>query len=238
MSFDYCTGYPCDRAEAQRAVELTGEWARRGLSVFGRRFEMAGYERVVFGIVQGSTYTDLRDRSLAEILALDFPGYAIGGLSVGEDSSSTWEVVQRMADGLPVDRPRYLMGMGTPADLVEGVSRGIDMFDCVMPTRNARNGTVFTRKGRIVLKNASHATDAAPIDDLCGCYTCRNFSRAYLRHLFNAGEMLGPVLATYHSLYYYGELMREMRAAIERGDFSRWRGAFAERYQSGGPAGA
>jgi queuine tRNA-ribosyltransferase len=238
MSFDYCTGYPCDRKQADTAVTLTGEWARRGRSVFGPRFEMGGYERVLFGIVQGSTHLDLRERSLAEILALDFPGYAIGGLSVGEDSESTWRVTEAVTRGLPADRPRYLMGMGTPADLVEGVSRGVDMFDCVMPTRNARNGTVFTRRGKIVLRNASHASEGAPIDDRCGCYTCRNFSRAYLRHLFNAGEMVGPVLATYHSLYYYSELMREMRAAIERGEFSRWREAFAEQYQSAAPPGA
>ena len=238
MSFDYCTGYPCERKDAEKAVELTSIWARRGRTVYGARFEMNGYERALFGIIQGSVYADLRDRSLADILALDFPGYAIGGLSVGEEQPRTWEIAARTAAALPADRPRYLMGMGTPPDLVEGVARGIDMFDCVMPTRNARNGTVFTARGKLVLKNAVHAKDPAPIDEECACYTCRNFSRSYLRHLFNAREILGPVLATYHSLYYYCQLMREMRAAIERGEFSRWRAGFIDRYAPGEPNGA
>jgi len=233
MSFDYCTGYPCDRTEAERAVSLTTQWAERGAGVFGTRFEMDGYERVIFGIVQGATYPDLRDRSRDELLDFDFPGYAIGGLSVGEEQMRTWDLAERVAEGLPADRPRYLMGMGTPLDLVEGVSRGIDMFDCVMPTRNARNGTIFTRHGKLVLKNAVHARDSSPIDEECGCYTCRNFSRAYLRHLFQAGEILGPTLATCHSLYYYSELMREMREAIERDRFLAWRGEFVDRYVSG-----
>jgi len=238
MSFDYCTGYPCERKEAEMAVELTTVWARRGRTVYGARFHLNGYERALFGIIQGSVYSDLRDRSLSDILALDFPGYAIGGLSVGEEQPRTWEIVALTAAALPADRPRYLMGMGTPLDLVEGVARGIDMFDCVMPTRNARNGTVFTTRGKLVLKNAVHANDPAPIDEECECYTCRNFSRAYLRHLFNAREILGPVLATYHSLHYYCQLMREMRAAIERGEFSRWRSGFMDRYGPGEPNGA
>jgi queuine tRNA-ribosyltransferase len=233
MSFDYCTGFPCSRDEAERSVELTSRWARRGRDVFGARFERNGYERVIFGIVQGSTYPDLRDRSCSELLDMDFPGYAIGGLSVGEEHDKTWDIVDRVAAKLPVDRARYLMGMGTPLDLVDGVSRGIDMFDCVMPTRNARNGTVFTRNGRIVLKNAVYKADSAPIDEECGCYTCRNFSRAYLRHLFQAGEMLGPTLATYHSLYYYCDLMRQIRGAIEASDFDRWRRGFVDRYTTG-----
>ena len=233
MSFDYCTGHPCTREEAERSVQLTTQWAKRGRDVFGGRFERNGYERVIFGIVQGSTYPDLRDRSRDELLDLGFPGYAVGGLSVGEPHPDTWGIVERVAGGLPKDRPRYLMGMGTPVDLVNGVSRGIDMFDCVMPTRNARNGTIFTQNGKVVLKNAVHKGDSAPIDEECGCYTCRNFSRAYLRHLFQAGEMLGPTLATYHSLYYYCDLMRQMRSAIEHGNFARWRTEFFDRYQSG-----
>jgi queuine tRNA-ribosyltransferase len=233
MALDYCAGYPCDRAEAERAVALTTQWAGRAAAVHGQRFEMGGYERVIFGIVQGSTYLDLRDRSRCEILELDFPGYAIGGLSVGEERTATWEIVESVAEGLPEDRPRYLMGMGTPLDLVEGVARGIDMFDCVMPTRNARNGTIFTGKGKLVLKNSIHTKAAGPIDESCLCYTCRNFSRGYLRHLFNAAEILGPVLATYHNLYYYCGLMREIRAAIERGDFPAWRVGFIEQYNSG-----
>jgi queuine tRNA-ribosyltransferase len=238
MAFDYCAGHPCGREEAERSVALTTEWARRSASVAGTRFEANGYERVVFGIVQGSTYDDLRDRSRSEIVDIDFPGYAIGGLSVGEEPSRTWEIAQLVAEALPAERPRYLMGMGTPADLVEGVARGIDMFDCVMPTRNARNGTVFTRRGRIVLRNSVHTRSAGPIDEECGCYTCRHFSRAYLRHLFNAGEILGPVLATLHSLHYYNDLMREMRSAIERDEFSRWRAGFVSELEYGAPDGA
>ncbi len=233
MSLDYCTGYPCGRNEAEKAVTLTTHWARRAAAVSGTRFEAGGHERALFGIIQGSTYPELRENSLRDVLAIDFPGYAIGGLSVGEDASQTWEIAEGVAEGLPADRPRYLMGMGSPEDLVEGVARGIDMFDCVMPTRNARNGTVFTRNGRIALRNAVHTSAGGPIDEACRCYTCRNFSRAYLRHLFNAGEILGPVLATYHSLYYYCELMREMRTSIERDEFARWRAAFVDRRRSG-----
>jgi queuine tRNA-ribosyltransferase len=233
MSFDYCTGFPCDRGEAERAVALTREWSRRGAGVYGTRFDMNGYERVVFGIVQGSVYPDLRRRSADDLRALDFPGYAIGALAVGEERPVTWDIAELVAEVLPEDRPRYVMGMGTPLDLVNGVSRGIDMFDCVMPTRNARNGTVFTRWGRLVLKNAVHAQDFSPIDEECECHTCRNFSRAYLRHLFMAGEMLGPTLATYHSLYFYHEMMRDMREAILGGRFSKWRDDFVNRYESG-----
>ena len=238
MPLDYCAPYPCDRREAERAVALTTKWAARSAAVRGTRFEIEGYERALFGIVQGSTHLDLRERSRDETVELDFPGYAIGGLSVGEERAATWEVVESVTGGLPADRPRYLMGMGTPLDLVEGVSRGVDMFDCVMPTRNARNGTVFTGEGRIVLKNSMHTNAARPIDEGCPCYTCRNFSRGYLRHLFNASEILGPVLATVHNLHYYCGLMREMRSAIERGEFSAWRVRFVEKFSSGGPDGA
>jgi queuine tRNA-ribosyltransferase len=233
MSFDYCTDFPCDRGEAERAVTLTSDWSRRGAGVYGTRFDMNGYERVVFGIVQGSVYPDLRRRSADDLMETDFPGYAIGALAVGEERSVTWDITELVIDLLPEDRPRYVMGMGTPLDLVDGVSRGIDMFDCVMPTRNARNGTVFTRRGRLVLKNAAYARDFSPIDEECECHTCRNFSRAYLRHLFMAGEMLGPTLATYHSLYFYHELMRGMREAILGGRFSDWRQDFIRRYESG-----
>jgi queuine tRNA-ribosyltransferase len=230
MSLDYCTPIPVARAEAERAVRLTTDWARRGRAVLGPRFDRGGYEQAVFGIVQGAAFADLRRRSLDEIVALDFPGYAIGGLSVGEAKGVMWEMVELVAGALPEERPRYLMGVGTPLDVVEGVARGVDMFDCVLPTRNARNGTVFTRDGKLVLRNAVHADDFRPIDEACACGTCRRFSRAYLRHLFLAGEILGPVLATQHSLHFYCETMREARAAIVRDEFASWRRAFAERY--------
>ena len=233
MCFDYCTALPCERAEAERAVSLTSAWARRCRDVFGPRFRRYDHEQVIFGIVQGSSYADLRRRSLSELLELDFPGYAVGGLSVGESKDETWDMTSIVTDGLPVERPRYLMGVGTPVDLVDGVARGIDMFDCVMPTRNGRNGTVFTRDGKVVLKNASNARDFGPLDEECECTTCRNFSRAYLRHMFSAGEILGPVLATHHNLYFYCETMRRMREAILDDRFETWRRDFTTRYNAG-----
>jgi len=235
MSFDYCAPFPCERAEAERAVELTTDWAKRGLSPYGSRLTNRDneHEQVVFGIVQGSCYPDLRRRSMEALLELDFPGYAVGGLSVGEAKDQMWEITELVAGGLPQNRPRYLMGVGTPMDLVDGVACGIDMFDCVMPTRNARNGTVFTRKGKMVLKNMAFTDDFLPIDEECGCDTCRDHSRAYIRHLFAAGEILGPVLATHHSLYFYCDLMRRMRAAIEADRFEAWRAEFTEQYNSG-----
>lgn len=233
MSFDYCTDFPCSREEAERAVVLTADWARRGSRVHGVRFSANGYERVVFGIVQGSVYPDLRRRSASELVEMDFPGYALGALSVGEERDTTWEMTEIVTDLLPVDRPRYLMGMGTPIDLINGVARGVDMFDCVMPTRNARSGTVFSRHGKMVLKNAVYARDFSPIDGDCECYTCKNFSRAYLRHLFVAGEMLGPTLATLHSVHFYQQMMRDMREAIVADRFLKWSGDFIEGFESG-----
>jgi len=230
MSFDYCAPFPCEEAEAEKAVALTTRWTRRGADLYGTRFNRNGYEQVIFAIVQGSVYDHLRRRSRDELLAIDFPGYALGGLSVGEAKSRTWDMVSCVTEGLPVDKPRYLMGVGTPLDLIEGVSRGIDMFDCVLPTRNARNGTVFTRDGKLVLKNSAHARNFSPLDEECECYTCRNFSRAYLRHLFMAGEIMGPILATCHSLRFYCDLMGEMRGAILKNDFPGWRSRFVARY--------
>ena len=233
MSFDYCTDFPCSREEAERAVSLTTDWARRGTGVHGVRFSANGYERVVFGIVQGSVYPDLRRRSTEELVEMDFPGYSLGALSVGEERATTWEMTEVVTSLLPSDKPRYLMGMGTPLDLVDGVARGVDMFDCVMPTRNARNGTIFTRRGKMALKNAIYARDFSPIDSDCECYTCKNFSKAYLRHLFVVGEILGPTLATCHSLYFYQQLMREMRESIVADRFTKWRSGFVDEFESG-----
>ena len=238
MSFDYCTDHPCGRIEAERAVQLTSDWARRGARVFGTRFERNGYERVLFGIVQGSIYPDLRERSLQELCEMDFPGYAIGGLAVGEERDRTWDVTELVTAALPEARPRYLMGMGTPLDLVEAVARGVDMFDCVMPTRNARNGTVFTVYGRLALRNAVHSRDFTPVDETCDCYTCRNFTRAYLRHLFQAREMLGPTLATIHNLRFYCRIMTEMRQAIKADVFENWRKDFVGKYSTADMGGA
>jgi queuine tRNA-ribosyltransferase len=233
MSFDYFGGIPCERIQAERSVALTTAWARRGLKATGARFDRYGYEQVVFGIVQGAEYADLRERSARELVDLDLPGYAIGGLSVGESKDATWDLAERTSALLPTDRPRYLMGMGTPLDLVDAVARGVDMMDCVLPTRNGRNGTVFTRDGKVVLRNAAHADDLRPLDPECACVACRNHTRAYLRHLFLAGEMLGPMLATAHNLFFYADTMRTARGAIVRGDFDAWRGAFVDRFTRG-----
>jgi len=234
MSFDYFGGIPSPRKDAEESVRLTTRWARRGRDVNGARFNRHGWEQVVFGIVQGADHPDLRARSREEIVALDFPGYAVGGLAVGENKPDTWDIAGAVAEGLPADKPRYLMGMGTPLDLIDGVARGIDMFDCVLPTRNARNGTVFTRDGKLVLKNAVHATALVPLDDECECPACRKYTRAYLRHLVVAGEMLGPMLATVHNLHFYADVMRAARDAIMNGRFDAWRSAFTNRFSRAG----
>ncbi len=230
MSFDSFGGIPSARPEAERSVKLTTEWAARGLKTLGRRFSRYGYEQVVFGIVQGAEYPDLRARSAHELAELDFPGYAIGGLSVGESKESTWELTESTTALLPENRPRYLMGMGTPLDLIDAVACGIDMLDCVLPTRNARNGTVFTRDGKLVLRNAAYADDLSPLDAECACVACRNHTRAYLRHLFLSNEMLGPMLATAHNLFFYADVMRAARESIVSGTFDAWSSAFSDRF--------
>ncbi len=235
MVLDHCAEYPCSYETALEAVMRTTLWAERSLASYGPRISRDGYERVLFGIVQGSVFEDLRERSARELVALDFPGYAIGGLSVGESKEDLYGKAGFTAKLLPVEKPRYLMGVGFPEDLVEMVARGIDMFDCVMPTRNARNGTVFTSRGRVILKNASNRRDFGPLDPECDCDTCRNYSRAYLRHLFMAGEMLGPRLATVHSVRFYLHLMEEMRQVIREGLFSQWQKDFYGKYAK--PAG-
>jgi queuine tRNA-ribosyltransferase len=221
MVFDECTGYPATREAAAESMRLSLRWAERSK----RAHE--GSRNALFGIVQGGMYEDLRDESLAALVALGFDGYAVGGVSVGEPKEDMARVVAHTAPRLPADAPRYLMGVGTPEDLVEGVSRGVDMFDCVMPTRNARNGWLFTRSGDVKIKNARHRGDTGPLDPHCSCYTCRNFTRAYLHHLHRANEILGARLNTVHNLHYYLEIMRGMREAIEVGRFEAWREAFA-----------
>jgi queuine tRNA-ribosyltransferase len=211
MAFDECTAYPATRDEAGRSMELSLRWAARSQAAH------AGNANALFGIVQGGMYEDLRDRSTDALTALGFDGYAIGGLSVGEPKEEMLRVLAHAAPRLPVDRPRYLMGVGTPEDLVAGVLAGIDMFDCVLPTRNARNGWLFTRYGDIRIRNARHRTDTGPLDPGCGCYTCRHFSRSYLHHLQRINEILGARLATIHNLHYYLTLMSEIRAALEAG---------------------
>jgi queuine tRNA-ribosyltransferase len=224
MIFDECTPYPATVDEAATSMRLSLRWARRSRDEHDR----LGNGNALFGIVQGGMYESLRDESLAGLDAISFDGMAIGGLSVGEPKEDMARILAHTAPRLPANKPRYLMGVGTPEDLVHGVSQGIDMFDCVMPTRNARNGHLFTRYGDVKIKNARYKTDTGPLDPSCDCYCCRNFTRAYLHHLFRAGEILGSRLNTIHNLRYYLNLMAEMRAAIEVSDFAGFVRRFAE----------
>jgi len=212
MVFDECTPYPATEAQAAESMQLSMRWAARSRASFSSA-------NLLFGIVQGGMYERLRDESLEKLKAIGFDGYAVGGLSVGEPKAERSRIVAHIVPRLPQDKPRYLMGMGTPEDIIEAVGAGIDMFDCVLPTRNARNGWLFTRYGDIKIRNARHRDDAAPLDEDCGCYACRNFSRAYLYHLQKTNEILGARLNTVHNLHYYQDLMRSLRLAIEENRF-------------------
>ncbi|MEY3746843.1 MAG: hypothetical protein RL194_302 [Pseudomonadota bacterium] len=235
MIFDECTPYPATHREAEDSMQLSLRWAQRSKTEFDR---LRGPEdkqpvrNALFGIIQGGMYEDLRDISLNGLTDIGFDGYAIGGLSVGEPKEDMLRILAHTAPRMPQDKPRYLMGVGTPEDLVAAVSAGVDMFDCVMPTRNARNGWLFTRHGDIKLKNARHKTDTGPLDADCSCYTCRNFSRAYLHHLHRLGEILGARLNTIHNLHYYQELMAGMRSAIEQGKFAEFVAEFKRQRNS------
>ena len=209
MIFDDCTPYPVSREDSSKSMELSRRWAKRSLIAHGDS------QSALFGIVQGSMYLDQRDRSLDALVEMGFDGYAIGGLSVGEPKDDMFRVMRHTAPRLPETQPRYVMGVGKPEDLVEGVRRGVDMFDCVMPTRNARNGHLFTDRGVLKLRNAANRTYEGSIDDSCDCYTCQNYSRAYLHHLDKCGEILGATLNTIHNLRHYQRLMEGLRAAIE-----------------------
>ncbi len=226
MTLDECLPYPVSREEARASTELTIDWAERGKVTHCKLVSEKDLKQSLFAIVQGSTYPDLRRECGRRMVELDFPGYAVGGLSVGEPKSLTFEIAELTLEVLPEDRPRYIMGLGPPEDLVDAVSLGADLFDCVLPTRNGRTGTLFTRHGKLVVKNASYAGDLSPVDPECECYTCRNFSRAYLRHLFNAGEILGPRLATLHNIHFFNKVMREMREALRESRLREWRSAF------------
>lgn len=224
MAFDECTPYPSSWDYAKAAGERTVRWAQQCLDAYDarERKSLAGHTQALFGIVQGSSYKDLRERFTEETVAMNFPGYAVGGTCVGEPKDDTWEAIETVVAGLPVDRPHYMMGSGTPEDLVDGVMRGIDMFDCVMPTRNARNGTVFTQHGKLSIRAARHAHEFEPLDANCECYACQNYTRAYIRHLHHTREILGLRLSTIHNLHFYLNLMRQMRVAIIGGNFSDW----------------
>ena len=220
MIFDECTPYPATEIEAKDSMELSLRWAQRSKSAHGDN------PSALFGIVQGGMFEKLRDESLDGLVNIGFDGYAIGGLSVGEPKEDMIRILDHLSDSMPHDKPRYLMGVGKPADLVEGVRRGIDMFDCVMPTRNARNGHLFTSSGVVKIRNARHRNDTTPLDNECDCYTCQNFTRGYLHHLEKCGEMLGAQLNTIHNLRYYQTLMANLRAAISKGHLA----SFAEEF--------
>jgi len=229
MQFDECTpyetkGHITTEAEARFSMELSLRWARRSKDEFARLQN----RNALFGIVQGGMFEPLRDASIASLVELDLPGYAVGGVSVGEPKDEMRRIVAHTPHRLPAHKPRYLMGVGTPEDIVEAVAHGVDLFDCVMPTRNARNGHLFTRFGDLRLRNTRYKTDQQPIDESCGCHTCANFSRAYLHHLDRCGEMLGPMLASIHNLHYYLNLMREIRQSLDDGRF----GAFRQQFQT------
>ncbi len=231
MVLDECTPYPCSFEYAEKSHQLTVEWAKRARQRFFETEELFGYRQFQFGINQGSTYPELREKNLEELLQLDFDGYAIGGLAVGEPKSELYKMTEFVASRMPKNKPRYLMGVGKPEDLVEVMARGVDMFDCVLPTRNARNGTVFTWEGRLVLKNAAYREDFRPIDETCTCAVCRNYTRAYIRHLFSVGEVLALRLATYHNIHFYLELVRRARNAILEGTFKKFQEEFYARYE-------
>ena len=222
MVFDECTPYPATRDEAALSMELSLRWARRSRA----EFDALGNANALFGIVQGGMFDDLREGSLAGLTDIGFDGYAIGGMSVGEPKDEMLRVLAHIGSRLPADRPRYLMGVGTPEDIVAGVAAGVDMFDCVLPTRNARNGWLFTRFGDIKIRNAKHRTDTRPLDEHCGCHTCRHFTRAYLHHLQRVNEILGARLNTIHNLHYYMWLTAGMREAIAADRFGAWADAF------------
>lgn len=220
MAFDECSPHPCSHDEAEKAVIRTSRWAERCKKAHHR------HDQALFGIIQGNVYKDLRAMSAIDLVELDFPGYGIGGLSVGEPKEMMYDMLDFTVPIIPVHKPRYLMGVGSPDCLLEGVERGIDMFDCVLPTRIARNGSVYTKYGRIVVRNAEYARDFKPLDPDCDCYVCRNYSRAYIRHLLKAEEILALRLTSYHNLAFLRNLMKDVRLAIENSEFKEFKSEF------------
>jgi queuine tRNA-ribosyltransferase len=237
MVLDECIEYPATHERAQQAAARTHDWARRCLVAFKANARNGAAEdaprQMLFSIVQGGTYADLRRESADTLIAMDFPGYAVGGLAVGEPPELTREMTAKVTSRLPADRPRYLMGVGYPEDILDAVASGVDMMDCVLPTRNARNGCLFTSRGRVTIKNARYAKDQRPVDESCACAACRRYSRAYLRHLFMANEILGAVLNTQHNLHFYLDLMRRIRVAIADSTFASFARATREQLAAG-----
>ncbi len=249
MAFDECASGEATHEEAKRSMELTLRWAKRSKEAHvahidnlrSRASSDSGesqidnlrYRQALFGIIQGASHLDLRRESLERTVEIDFDGYAIGGLSVGEEKHVMMEVIEEVAPRMPADKPRYLMGVGTPKDLIEAVARGVDMFDCVLPTRNGRNGQAFTSRGKLNIKNARYATDQRPLDESCNCSVCRRYTRAYVRHLYLAGEMLGSILLTHHNLAFFLDTMRRVRQAIRSDQFAQFRREYTEQLNSG-----
>jgi len=227
MCFDECTPYPATEKQASESMEMSMRWAKRCREAHGDS------SSALFGIVQGGMYEGLRQQSAAALTEIGFDGYAIGGLSVGEPEEEREQVLEYTLPGLPADKPRYLMGVGRPQDIIAAVLQGVDMFDCVMPTRNARNGYYFTSRGVLKIRNSRFAMDTRPLDEACGCYTCQNYSRAYLKHLDRCKEMLGPHLATVHNLYFYQQLMTGLRNAIDNGELAEYARQFLDSYSLG-----
>ncbi|WP_456407630.1 tRNA guanosine(34) transglycosylase Tgt [Caldithrix abyssi] len=223
MVLDECPPYPSTRDYALKSNQLTIDWARQAREIFSAWQPLYGHRQWLFAIVQGGTFKDIREQSARALMELDFPGYAIGGLAVGEPKDEMFDITDFCTEILPEQKPRYLMGVGMPDDILEAIERGVDMFDCVIPTRNARNGTVFTTEGKMVLKSARFKEDTKPVDANCQCYTCKNFSRAYLRHLYNANEILGLTLATIHNVHFYLWLVRQARKAILQDNYVSWK---------------
>lgn len=229
MPLDECTPYPCDYEYAKKSKELTSAWALLNKEAFDKSDPLYGHKQFLFGIIQGSVYKDLRESSAMDLAKIDFDGYAIGGLAVGEPTEQMYELVDFTTDFMPEEKPRYLMGVGRPENILEAISRGVDMFDCVMPTRNARNAYLFTSGGVVSMRNAIYKNDFTPLDENCSCYTCQNFTKAYLRHLFAAKEILALELSTIHNLTFYLNLVRESRKRILDGTFTEWKNSIVNK---------
>jgi queuine tRNA-ribosyltransferase len=228
MPLDECTPFPCEYEYALKSKNLTSEWAILNKETFDSTNSLYGHEQFLFGIIQGSVYKDLREASVKDLVKLNFDGYAIGGLAVGEPIETMYDITDFTTEFMPENKPRYLMGVGRPENILEAIARGIDMFDCVMPTRNARNAYLFTSTGIVSMRNAAYKDDFTPLDENCNCYTCKNFSKAYLRHLFNAKEILALELATIHNLSFYLDLIRKSRQKIIEGGFTEWKDKFSK----------